>query len=276
MISAERLALLAFRWQVWIPVAVFVALAIGEALWPERRRVSGRLARWTTNLGLELLGRWLALAVGPYGLAVMIQAALGSPPFNLFAVIRGWGGAWAVLAAGCILLDLGGYLIHRLEHAVFPLWRLHSVHHADTDVDASTAVRHHPFDNLFSGTLIVIVVVLMRMPVWVLPVYIALAAAVQFFQHANIRLPEWLEGALGLVLVTPGLHRAHHAVDPAHYNSNFGTVLSVWDRIFATTGPRLPAGDTAPAFGVEQFRDARYAWPWWALLLPFMMRRPRG
>lgn len=36
------------------------------------------------------------------------------------------------------------------------------------------------------------------------------------------------------------MHRYHHSVDPDHYDSNYGYVLSVWDRILGSL--RLPGG----------------------------------
>ncbi|TML91473.1 MAG: sterol desaturase family protein [Actinobacteria bacterium] len=45
--------------------------------------------------------------------------------------------------------------------------------------------------------------------------------------HSNLRVGgRWLE----MVFVTPRLHRLHHL--PATTQNNFGTVLTVWDRLF--------------------------------------------
>ena len=250
---------------------MFLAAALIEAWRPERARILPRGWRWATNLGLHVLGQWLFLAMVPYSLAVWLLLAVGGPHVAAFAPIGAWGGAWAVLAASLLVLDLMSYLQHRLLHAFFPLWRMHSVHHADVDVDAATAVRHHPLEVIFSGMTILLLVLLLGMPPWALPVYATLALAVQVAQHANLRLPTKLDAALGTVLMTPGLHRTHHAVTPECYNSNFGTVLSIWDRWFRTLAPPLPE-ENPPAFGVVQFLGQRYALPHWALMLPFVIR----
>ena len=161
----------------------------------------------------------------------------------------------------------------RLEHALFPLWRLHAVHHAD--VDASTAVRHHPIEAILNGIVMLAFMLVLGMPLWTLPTYAVIALAVQAAQHANLKLPARLERSLGLALMTPGLHRTHHASTPEYYGTNFGTVLSVWDRCFFTLAPPLPDRDP-PSFGVAPFQAERYARPHWALFLPFVMRRPQG
>jgi sterol desaturase/sphingolipid hydroxylase (fatty acid hydroxylase superfamily) len=47
------------------------------------------------------------------------------------------------VALGIALLDYTLYLWHVMTHKVPLLWRFHQAHHADLDLDASTAVRFH-------------------------------------------------------------------------------------------------------------------------------------
>ena len=47
------------------------------------------------------------------------------------------------LLAGVLLMDYTLYLWHVLTHRVPFLWRFHAAHHADLDIDASTAIRFH-------------------------------------------------------------------------------------------------------------------------------------
>ena len=273
MSGPERLAALARHEQFWL-LGVFVVAALIEAWRPERARILPRGSRWATNLGLHFFGQWLFLAIVPYSIATWLLLKIGDPHVAAFAPVDAWGGAWAVLVAALIVLDLTSYLQHRLLHAFFPLWRMHSVHHSDIDVDAATAVRHHPFEVVFAGMTMLPLILAIGMPPWVLPIYATLALIVQLGQHANLRLSARLDDALGLVLMTPGLHRTHHAVEPEYYNCNFGTVLSVWDRFFRTLGLPLPE-ENPPAFGVTPFLAERYSLPHWALLLPFVIRRER-
>jgi sterol desaturase/sphingolipid hydroxylase (fatty acid hydroxylase superfamily) len=267
----EHLAAFAQSKQLWLLAGVFAAAALIEAWRPERTRILPRGWRWATNLCLHLFGQWLFLAMFPASIAVWFLLAIGGPHVAAFAPVGAWGGAWAVLVAALVLLDLVSYLQHRLMHGFFLLWRMHSVHHSDIDVDAATAVRHHPFEVVFSGMTVVLLMLVIGMPPWASPIYATLALALQLAQHANLRLPARLDAAFGLVLMTPGLHRTHHAVTPEFYNSNFGTVLSVWDRFFRTLAPPLPE-QNPPGFGVAPFLAERYAHPHWALLLPFVIR----
>lgn len=275
MFNLEQLIAWVAAGQLALPLAVLGVFAAWEAVRPERSRELGRRWRWVTNLGLEIashvLMRWVAL----YAITVAALKAVGSPQANVFESIHHAAGPWVVLVAACVLLDFLSYLVHRLEHAVFPLWCLHAVHHADVDVDASTAVRHHPLEVLVTSLLLLPLILVLGLPLWVLPIYGLLVQIAQVAQHANWRLPERAEALLSLLLVTPGFHRAHHATAVQHHDTNFGTVLSVWDHFFSTTGPRLLDGSTAPAFGLADYRDQRFARPDGALLLPFVILRDR-
>jgi sterol desaturase/sphingolipid hydroxylase (fatty acid hydroxylase superfamily) len=53
------------------------------------------------------------------------------------------------------------------------------------------------------------------------------------WEHLNAKTPALLR-KLAVVAVTPDLHRLHHSSNASHQNGNFGTVLSVWDRLFGT------------------------------------------
>lgn len=58
----------------------------------------------------------------------------------------------AAFIAGILLSDLNGYLAHRLYHKVPLFWRFHKVHHSDVELDASSALRMHPFEFIFQAT----------------------------------------------------------------------------------------------------------------------------
>jgi sterol desaturase/sphingolipid hydroxylase (fatty acid hydroxylase superfamily) len=270
--TVELLSAWADRWQYALPAALFGFLIVLESWRPAQSVEGKRRWRWPTNVGLYLFSGWLFAVIGPTGLVVAALLAVGGPHVALFEPVGRWGGHWAVLVASCLLLDLAAYLIHRMFHAVFVLWRVHAVHHADADLDASTAVRHHPIEFVLTSFVLLTVVLVTGMSPWAPTIYALIAIVAQLWQHANLRLPARADAVFGWVLVTPRQHRAHHATDPGYFNSNFGTVLSIWDRLFNTL-VAAPSGNIA--FGVEPFREPRHARPDWALLLPFRMRRPR-
>jgi len=56
-------------------------------------------------------------------------------------------------------------------------------------------------------------------------------------EHGNFDLPQRVERTVGTVLVTPALHRRHHSTERSERDSNFGTILCLWDRLARTLRP---------------------------------------
>ena len=142
---------------------------------------------------------------------------------------------WAKLLISIVVLDFTSqYFVHFLLHKIKWMWRLHIVHHADKHVDVTTGTRHHPLDFLIRETFALMVVVLMGMPVSFYFLYRMITIPFTYFNHANISLPLWLDKGLSYVIVSPNMHKFHHHHELPWTDSNFGNVLSVWDRVFGT------------------------------------------
>src|SRR5438105_897926 len=82
--------------------------------------------------------------------------------------------------------DFGGYWLHRLFHAVPLLWRLHSVHHADSDLDVSTSFRHHPVEFVVGSGAFWLAFVMTGFPPDIAAAYLVSASILSCLQHANI------------------------------------------------------------------------------------------
>lgn len=142
---------------------------------------------------------------------------------------------WVFMVAGMLLLDLvGAYSIHYIEHKVKWMWKFHMVHHADTHVDTTTANRHHPGESVFRAVFTLIGVVMCGAPMWLVMMYQSMSVVLTQFNHANIRLPLWLDNALSWVIVSPNMHKVHHHYMRPQTDSNYGNIFSVWDRLFGT------------------------------------------
>jgi sterol desaturase/sphingolipid hydroxylase (fatty acid hydroxylase superfamily) len=161
------------------------------------------------------------------------------------------------LAAGVatvLLMDLAIYWQHRAFHYFPLLWRAHRVHHSDTGFDVSLGLRFHPFEILPSlGYKLVLIATLGASPIAVLA-YESLLLGFSLMTHADLSLPPAWERVLGKVLVTPDWHRLHHSVYPEETDSNFGNILSLWDRLFATHAPWPRDGHRGMRIGLDQFR----------------------
>ena len=265
----ETLGLWAGSISLSLLIGSFLGLAVIEALRPARETRLRLRVRWSSNIGLQAINTVLISFLAP---AALIEMA-GSMPWRPAFWAEPYVGDAAILVVGVLALDLYAYGIHRVQHAVFPLWRFHAVHHSDTELDATTGFRHHPLETVLVTLCGLLVFVLLGFPWWVYPVYSALAIVAAIMQHANTTLHPGLDRVLQTVFVTPSLHDVHHSTDKRDYDSNFATVFSFWDRLFGTYKPAPALGADRVAFGIEPFTDQKYAAPIWALLLPLKIKR---
>jgi sterol desaturase/sphingolipid hydroxylase (fatty acid hydroxylase superfamily) len=142
---------------------------------------------------------------------------------------------WLQLITGLLLLDLiGAYFIHLIQHKVKWMWKFHMVHHADTYVDTTTANRHHPGESVFRAVFTILGVFIAGTSIWIVMAYQTISVVLAQFNHANIKMPEWLDKPLRLVFVTPNMHRIHHHYLRPETDTNYGNIFSIWDRLFGT------------------------------------------
>ncbi len=253
----------------WIqPLALLffvVALAVPERRWPRRVGALDAGKRWRTNLGLYALGLVLLwLVMEPVRLAAIRLVSLGA-----------WHGLAALplpdvakVLLGVAVADLVHFGLHWLSHHIPLLWRLHQVHHADAQFDVSTSVRHHPLEVLALGALSIMLCAALGVPLLSLLIYALLLVPVSVFCHANVALPPRADAVLRGFVVTPDMHRVHHAARMDEGNANFGMVFPWWDRVFRTYRAQPQHGHEAMVLGL--MAPARSGQGLWAsLLLPF-------
>jgi sterol desaturase/sphingolipid hydroxylase (fatty acid hydroxylase superfamily) len=162
---------------------------------------------------------------------------------------------WAELLLGLMLLDLiGAYLIHWLEHRVPWMWKFHVIHHSDEQVDATTALRHHPGESVFRAVFTLLAILVTGAPMWLVMVYQSSSALLSQFNHSNLRLPSWLDSVLRWVIITPSMHRVHHHDELPYTDKNYGNIFPFWDRIFGTYG-HLDQDDIQYGLDVFDKRD---------------------
>jgi sterol desaturase/sphingolipid hydroxylase (fatty acid hydroxylase superfamily) len=198
-------------------------------------KTPGRRAR---NIAISLASFAIAGASGAALLAV--SALTTERQWGLLAMAGGQIPAAAIVGLGMLAADLTDYWRHRVSHAVPGLWRLHRVHHSDTAIDVTTSLRNHPIEMMLRPLFLSVGVVAFGIPPLSLVLLTLLQLPVLVFQHANIALPAWLDRAIALVVVTPGMHLVHHSRAAPQTNSNYATCLSLWDRLFFTFRRGMP------------------------------------
>lgn len=141
---------------------------------------------------------------------------------------------WLHYGLAFVFLDCWIYLWHRLNHTIPFLWRFHRVHHSDNHMDATSATRFHTGEIAFSMMLRFPVIALVGLPMPVIIAYDITMFICTMFHHANIALPTRLDKLVRFVTVSPFMHKVHHSRLHAETDSNYSTVLSVWDRVFGS------------------------------------------
>ncbi len=190
--------------------------------------------------GLALVWRGLLLAAAAWA------EGSGWGLLNLLNLGRPWRIALTVLA-----FDALSYALHVGYHVVPALWRLHQVHHTDLDFDVTTASRFHFGEILLSTAVQTGAAIVLGAPPEGLVLFQMLLLLQAQAQHSNLALPEAADRIVRGVLVTPNMHRIHHSTVVADTNSNYATILSVWDRLGRTFRRRPQAGI---AIGLAPYR----------------------
>ncbi len=244
-------------------LGMLILMSALEAIFPARNRLQTRSRRWSTNLGLVVID---TLAIRFLFPVIAVGAAL-------WAQGKGWGilnwvvlPNWAAILLAVIILDMMIYWQHVAFHKIPVLWRLHKVHHADRDLDASSGLRFHPVEIIISMGYKMGVVVCLGVPVLAVFIFEILLNACALFNHANVRLPKWVERPLRQIMVTPALHRIHHSVIERETNTNYGFSVIWWDKIFRSYTDE-PDGELT--LGLSEYQTDAPSGLWWSLIAPF-------
>jgi sterol desaturase/sphingolipid hydroxylase (fatty acid hydroxylase superfamily) len=145
--------------------------------------------------------------------------------------------AWAAVALAVVWLDFATYVAHVAMHRFPWLWRFHRVHHSDGAVDVTTSIRQHPGETFIRFAFLAVFAAPLGVGAGMFALYRGLSALNALFEHANLRVPRRLDAVLSLAVVTPLMHKVHHSRKRAETDSNYGNLLSLFDRAFATFTP---------------------------------------
>lgn len=242
----------------------FGVLLLAEMRRPLRRATSNKSQRVPRNLAL---GAVTALAVNllfvPFVSVVaqfVQERKLGL--LNLLPLPQP-----ASFVVALVLMDYTFYWWHRWLHKSDFLWRFHVVHHADLDMDVSTAARFHFGEYVLSTpyrAAQILVIGASPAAAAVFELTFMLAAE---FHHSNLRLPLAAERRLVRWVVTPRMHGIHHSIIAAESNANYATVLTLWDRLHRTLRLGVPQDEVT--IGLAAYRDDSQLTVGRLLVMPF-------
>jgi sterol desaturase/sphingolipid hydroxylase (fatty acid hydroxylase superfamily) len=240
---------------ILVIVSVMAIAALLETAVPLFTAKAWRRGRHTANLGLTavvFLLNWVLTslaAIAALGLSIRSVGFLGGLPLLVQFVV------------GVVLLDFStGYLAHRLMHAWPAMWRFHRVHHSDDFVDVTTTYRTHPVETVWRFLFAVVPVWMIGIPAAAVVIQRLLQASNGVIEHANIRLWAPLDRLLSLLWVTPNVHKIHHSRELAETNSNYGNILTIYDRVLGTYTPAERARSVVYGLdGADPVRSASFS-----------------
>lgn len=256
----------------WLLPAVvagtFVMLFLAESVAPLRRPVEQRFRHIVRNL-----------TTGGVSLAVMtlIQTPLLVPVARFIERqeigLLHWielPRPWAIVVS-IVLLDYTLWIWHWATHRVPFLWRFHVVHHVDLDLDASTALRFHFGELALSVPVRALQIALIGADPLAVAIWQTILFASILFHHSNARLPRGVEAVLARIIVTPRMHGIHHSARRDRTDSNWSSILTVWDMLHRTFRFDIP--DEAIVIGVPAYQRPSDVTIGKILALPFRRQK---
>jgi len=170
-----------------------------------------------------------------------------------------------------LIIDLGEYWRHRLQHRWHWWWQLHALHHSQRQMTFWTDDRNHLLDELLAAIWIATLALLIGVPPTQFPLVLFATKFIESLSHANVRLSF---GPLRHLIVSPQFHRVHHAIGIGHEGArqgvNFAVVFSFWDKLFGTADHRNaypPTGirDQLPESGAVDYGTGYLETQWLGL-----------
>lgn len=191
-------------------------------------------------------------------LPILVAGALTGVAASLADSAGGalWPSSWplaAQLALAIVVAELGSYWLHRGFHGIAALWRVHAVHHAAPRLYWLNATRLHPLEALASLLVAVPLLILLGAGSDVVAAFGVVAVVHRMLQHANI---DYRLGVLGWIFSVGDAHRWHHSERIDEANTNFGSILLVWDIAFGTR--YLPRDRSPELVGIDRELPAAY------------------
>ena len=208
-------------------VALLLLLYVLECLFPYYDTFQNKTRHAIRNIGLIAFN------------TVVVNVAL--VPVVVLATSGTWGLFhrltldWKVeLALTILIIDLLTYVVHVLFHRSNFLWRFHRMHHSDTEMDATSGARFHIGEHAISTGVRCVLYAAFGMKLQYIVIYETCFLANVLFHHANLQIGDLLDTIYRIVLTSPDMHKVHHSNIREEHDSNYTSLLSVWDRMFGT------------------------------------------
>lgn len=250
---------------------VLAGLGYWEHRAPWRKGLMNQQSRWFTHLALGGLSAFVVRFIFPFLALSMAIVAERQHMGLLNNVVQ--MPLWLMIILSLIGMDFAMYMEHRWMHRYSLFWRIHRVHHSDTEVDVTTGLRFHPIESLFMMGVKLLAILFLGAPVVAVFIFEVMLNAFTLFDHSNVQLSPKIESKLRKIFVTPTMHRIHHSDIGFEHNKNFGFCFSFWDKLFNSYVDIAHQGENNLVFGLEIYRPASYQTLLKLLALPFLKNK---
>jgi sterol desaturase/sphingolipid hydroxylase (fatty acid hydroxylase superfamily) len=140
--------------------------------------------------------------------------------------------------------DFTRFYLHYILHKIPMLWEFHKVHHSAKVLTPFTIYRSHPIESLLyafrmvltQGFVVGLCYYLFGPTLKMIDILGANVFVFLFnFCGSNLRHSHiWLSWGdkVERYIISPAQHQIHHSDKSKHFDTNFGSALAIWDRLF--------------------------------------------
>ena len=246
----------------------FLLIFAAERRRPLRERREPSAVRTSRNLTMAMLSAGSVAILQPL-LLIPLLRRVESRRLGLLHRLPLSGAARTVL--GVLLLDYTLWWWHWMNHRIPFLWRFHLPHHVDLDLDASTAIRFHFGEMSLSVLYRMLQIRLLGAGELSISLWQLLLFPSIFFHNSNLALTEAQDRLLSRLVVTPRMHGIHHSDYQKETDSNWSSILSVWDLLHGTFREDIP--QQSIRLGVPAWQNLEDVALERVILMPFAEQR---
>jgi sterol desaturase/sphingolipid hydroxylase (fatty acid hydroxylase superfamily) len=149
---------------------------------------------------------------------------------------------WIVLL---LFEDFMYYWLHRIDHVCRLFWATHVTHHSSPQYNLTVGFRSSVLEPFYRFLYFIPIALCGFQPIDIAFIFAATQTWGILVHTEKVNKAGWLE----YFFVTPSHHRVHHASNIKYLDKNMGMFLIIWDKLFGTFQPELPA---------EQYQPLKY------------------
>ena len=230
---------------------ILLALYVLECLFPYYDTFKHKPRHAARNVGIIAFN---AVIINLALLPLIVLTTSGS-----WGPFARWRLDWRVeLVLTILLIDILTYGMHVLFHATPFLWRFHRMHHSDTEMDATSGARFHIGEHIISVCVRCGLYAVCTMKLEYIIVYETVFLTNVFFHHANLSIGPTVDRLYRIFLTSPDMHKVHHSNIRSEHDSNYTSLLSVWDRIFRTY--QISQHPKNITYGIKGLEEEQTVW----------------